>query len=378
MRLANVNWFKELVASHLPPCVSIYLPINHADPTGKENPVRYRDQLKEVHQSLARDYRERDIRPLMDALKSVPEDKSFWTAARDAVAIFASPDFLRVIDIQRSIDPKVFVGDTFHIKPLIRVMQSDWKYHVLTLTQQQVRMFLGSGEALLTALDSSMLPQNPAEVSKMRQNHQISVNEDLRTPPTQFPDEGTQPAPVATMDHFMRAVDGAVWENFSRDSGLPLILAAVEHYHPEFHAISKNAHLLPEGIKHDPQQMSVERLHQEAWAIMRPRFQARIEDLKNRYMAAKARHRGSDELIEVVEAAVNGRVDTLLVDGSRQITGRFDPGTGRIEPSRAEDPRADDILDDLTEMVLKTDGEAFVLTPEMMPNDTGLAAIYRY
>ena len=38
----------------------------------------------------------------------------------------------------------------------------------------------------------------------------------------------------------------------------------------------------------------------------------------------------------------------------------------------------DDVLDDLAEMVLKMDGQVYVLSSDQMPTDAGVAAVYRY
>jgi hypothetical protein len=377
MRLMETPWLRELVAPHLPPCVSIYLPMHRAKPPAAENPRLYRDLVDEAERSLSRDYRGRDVHEIVSKLRSVPPDDGFWVGPRDAIAVFASPELVRVVDIQQPMEPAVYVADRFRIKPLIRVLQQDWKYHLLALSQRQARMYLGSGPSVLEPLDSQSIPQSPDVVSKMRLRHDIPANDDLRTPDTQFPDEGTLAAPTS-LENFMRAVDKAVWENFSRDANLPVILCAVEHYHPLFCALSKNPQLLVEGIDHDPQEMPLERLREQAWAILEPKYRAHVEDLKNQFMAAKAHQKGSDELVPVVEAAVVGRVDTLLVDGAHQIPGLLDPTSGQIRQADRDDPRANDLLDDLAEMVLKAEGEVLVLPPEMMPGEVALAAIYRY
>ena len=55
-------------------------------------------------------------------------------------------------------DPAVFVADSFHVKPLIRVLQSALPYQVLALTQRKVEMFQGTGEMRLERLDSTKRP----------------------------------------------------------------------------------------------------------------------------------------------------------------------------------------------------------------------------
>jgi hypothetical protein len=377
MRLTNTAWLRDLLDPHFPPCVSIYLPTERAKPPATQNPRLYRDLVDQAERVLASDYRGRITRPIVEKLHSVGRDDGFWVGDRDGLAVFASPDVLRVIDLHKPVRPATHVADSFHIKPLLRILQSDERYHVLTLTQRHVQMFEGAGDMPLVPLDSQNLPQDPGVVSKMRLTHQVSATEDLHTPPTQFPDEGTAAAP-ASLDAFFRAVDKAVWENFSRDTGLPLILCAVEHYHPQFHAISNNPQLLPEGIKHDPQNLGVERLRQEAWAIIEPGVRARIETVTDQFRAAKAHQKGSDEPVEVLQAATDGRVQTLLIDAAHEIPARFDPITGRIAAATPVDPHADDLLDEVAEVVLRADGEVLVLPPEMMPTDQGIAAIYRY
>ena len=377
MRLMNTTWLKELLAEHQPPCVSIYTPLYRADPPAHENPRRFREQVEHAQDSLARLYPTRDVRAMVEKLRSVADDSSFWVGDRDALAVFASGDLLRVIDLQRPVDPAVYVADSFHVKPLIRVLQSAQQYHVLTFTQRRVQMFLGTGDLRLEPLDSSNIPQSPDVVSKMRMTQAISANADLRTPDSQYPGEGTAPAMVL-LETFMRAVDKAVWENFSRDARLPLILCAVEQHHPTFHSVSKNTHLLTDGIKLDPAGIDRERLKKEAWALLEPRFRQQVQMLKDQFMAAKAHQKGSDQLDSVAEAVRFGRVGTLLVDGSRTIAGRIDLDNGKVNPGNINDPDTDDVLDDLAEMVLKTDGDVLVLPPDMMPSDAGLAAIYRY
>ncbi|MDB5294589.1 MAG: hypothetical protein JWO31_572, partial [Phycisphaerales bacterium] len=260
MRLLNTTWLKELLAEHEAPCVSMYVPMHRGNPpAAEENPRVFRELLGRARAELARSYPVRDVRVLVEKIASVAADHDFWTGHREAVAIFASADLLRVIDLQHQVDPAAHVADSFHVKPLIRVLQSARQYHVLTFTQRHVQMYLGTGDSRLELLDSSELPQTPDVVSKMRMTQAITANADLRTPNSQYPGEGTAPAPVL-LETFMRAVDKAVWENFSRDAKLPLILCAIEQHHPMFHSVSKNSHLLAEGVKLDPAWIDRERL----------------------------------------------------------------------------------------------------------------------
>jgi len=68
-----------------------------------------------------------------------------------------------------------------------------------------------------------------------------------------------------------------------------------------------------------------------------------------------------------------------MIDADRQIPGRIDPATGRIEfDDLAQRPEVDDLLDDLGELVLKMGGQVVVVPAQRMPTQTGAAATYRF
>jgi regulator of protease activity HflC (stomatin/prohibitin superfamily) len=93
---------------------------------------------------------------------------------------------------------------------------------------------------------------------------------------------------------------------------------------------------------------------------------------------ARAKDRGADELAAIARAAVEARVGTLLVDAGRQAAGRIDRATGDIERVDLSEPDADDLIDDLGELVLEQKGDVVVVPSDRMPTASGAAAIFRY
>ena len=62
----------------------------------------------------------------------------------------------------------------------------------------------------------------------------------------------------------------------------------------------------------------------------------------------------------------------------RSVPGWIDEASGEIEFGTLEHPCIDDIFDDLAALALKMGGEVVILPAELMPTETGVAAIYRY
>jgi hypothetical protein len=173
-------------------------------------------------------------------------------------------------------------------------------------------------------------------------------------------------------------VDRAVLESYSKPSGLPLLLAALPEHHHLFHQISQNPFLIEGGIRVNVDSLSIEELRVLAWQSIEPRYQARLTSLCEEFEQARAKGVGRDNLAQVAEASIFGRVATLLIEADRQIAGRLNGATGRVEQASPEDPDVHDLLSDLGEVVVKKGGEVVVVPAERMPSRTGLAATYRY
>jgi hypothetical protein len=179
-------------------------------------------------------------------------------------------------------------------------------------------------------------------------------------------------------ERFFRAVDRAILEHHSRPSGLPLLLAALPEHHHLFRQVSHNPFLMDEGLDIHPDALPIDALRDHAWRVVELQYLARLAGLGEAFGEAGSKGLGADVLAQVSEAAVTGRVATLLIEADRQVPGRIDATTGRITFGDLEHPEVDDLLDDVAELVVKMGGQVVVVPAERMPTPTGLAAIYRF
>jgi hypothetical protein len=373
------QWFAELLQHKDAPCVSIYMPVHRAAPITDEDSIRYRANVDKACATLAHRWDDKVCQQMKQRLLGALTGSDLTEGARDGVAVFCSPSLLRVINLQEdpkhAVDELVIVADSFHVKPLIRLMQGADRFQLLCLEIKEVRLFEGS-KFDLEPVQLKNVPQNPEEVSGMRVSKDVDSATDLQESPRQQAQAKGQVEPVP-VEIFFRAVDKAIWENHSRSSKLPLILCCDPKYADVFLSHSQNQYLLKRAIPINPHRQSLDRLHEEAWKLMEPQYLASIDKLRNDFRAAKAHHQGSDELMEVAQATSAGRVGTLLVQADAQIRGILSRADGFIRSPEITHP-SDDVLDDLAEMVLQMDGRVVVLPRDSMPTDTGVAAIYRY
>ncbi|TNF19772.1 MAG: hypothetical protein EP318_13610 [Rhodobacteraceae bacterium] len=364
------------------PCISLYQPTHRTFPDRKQDPIRFGNLLKEIETSLERQYPSKQISAILRPFRDLAEDSRFWNQTQDGLAIFATAETFKVYNLQRPVQEKVIVADSFHTKPLMRILQSADRYHVLGLNRHEATLFEGNRYALDLVDPAGGFPQqNDALASAEEGGPERAKRAHGPTGSGQTTRHGTnvrQESRDNDTRQFFRAVDAAVTKTYSRPSNMPLVLAALPEHHHMFREVSDNPALLPVAIDVDPSAISAEELRRRAWEIVLPRYLERLDGLIERYGAAKANGGGSADLTEIGKAAAAGRIATLLIDAERVVPGHFNPQTGHIGFARLEDPDVDDLLDDLGEHALRTGGDVVIVPPERMPSDTGIAALFRF
>lgn len=381
--LLTIESLAEMGSVHQPPCLSLYQPTSRRHPENQQDPIRFRNLVKELETSLRQKYPDVETRLLLEPFEALAHDHAFWTHTLDGLAVLGGPSMFRVFRLQRPVGELAVVADSFHTKPLRRFLQSIDRYQVLGLSLSKIQLFEGNRNALDEIDPAPDVPQTITEAlgAELTEPHQTvasygGVGGDSM--PMHHGHGGKKDEADNDAERFFRAVDRAVLEHHSRPSGLPLILAALPEHHHLFRQVSHNPFLMTEGLTVNPDVLPIDELRERAWQVVEPQYQARLATLVDEFAVAKSKGLGSDDLAQVAQAAAEGRVATLLIESDCQIPGRLDGATGRIELADLNHPQADDLLDDLGEQVGKMGGRVMVIPGEQMPGRTGLAATYRY
>ncbi len=368
----------ELPVAHDGPCLSLYQPTHRTHPDNQQDPIRFRNLVKSLEQSLSQQYPQEEVRFLLEPYYDLADQKEFWNHTQEGLAILRAPDLLRIYKLQRPVPEFATVADSFHIKPLLRIIQSADRYQVLGLSRGEIKLFEGNRDALdeielapevLRTLTDALGEQTTEPYQGIRASGDGAV----------YHGQGGRKDEVdVDTERFFRAVDRAILEYHSRPSGLPLMLAALPEHHTLFRSISENKYLIDDGLKINPNALSLDELRNRAWSIVEPHYQALLNQLIEEFGQAKPSGLSDDGISQIASAAVSGRVDKLMVEADREIPGQIDASTGHLEPGDISHPQTSDVLDDLAELVMNKGGQVVVVPHDRMPTGTGAAAIYRY
>lgn len=381
--LLTIESLAELASVHQPPCLSLYQPTHRRHPENQQDQIRFRNLVKELEASLRQKYPAAETRLLVEPFAALADDPEFWNHTLDGLAVLGGPSLFQVFQLQRPVSELAMVADSFHTKYLRRFLQSVDRYQILGLSLHEIHLYEGNRDALDEIELAAGVPRTITDAlgDELTEPHQTVASYGgvgqgggaMRHSHGDKKDETDNDA-----ERFFRAVDRAVMENYSRPSGLPLLLAALPQHHHFFRQVSHNPLLMAEGLTINPDALPLDELRQRAWQVVEPQYQARLAKLADEFAVAKANGLGSDDLAHVAQAAAAGQVATLLIEADRQIAGRLDRATGRVELADLSHPQVDDLLDDLGELVGKMGGRVLVIPSERMATQTGLAATYRY
>lgn len=269
MRQFIATQVNELLAEHEPPCVSLYQPTHRSHPENQQDPIRYRNLLQEMEASLRKKYPTKKFDVLLARFEALARDEDFWRHRTDALAILASADKFEVFELQRPVAELMVVADSFHLKPLLRIVQSADRYQILCLNREEARLYEGNRDALdpvdLGAMASTMGAALDEELTPSDQTVS-SPGGGVGTPAMRHGQGSRKDDVDGDRDRFFRAIDRDVLEQHSRPSGLPLMLVALAEHHAPFRAVSHNPYLMAEGLTIHPDALSLEQLRVQAWA----------------------------------------------------------------------------------------------------------------
>jgi hypothetical protein len=384
MEVLAKELIQELLSVNQPPSLSLYMTTHKSHPENLQDPIRFQNLVKQLEESLLEQYSAVEVKKLLEPYLTLNNNSEFWGHTLDGLAVLGSTELFKVIRLPIQVQELAIVADSFHTKPLRQYLQSVDRYHVLGLSLHEIRLFEGNRHSLVEVELPSDFPRTITEAlgDELTNKHMTVASyggtsgesSDMHHGHGGKKDEVDKDA-----ERFFNIIARTIHEKYSKPTGLPLILAALPEHHSLFQKVNKNPLLLANSIAVNPESISTDKLIKLAWEIMEPDYLQKLKSLVDKFEEAKANNSGSDNIKEVVEAAEAGRVDTILIEKDRVIAERLrNKITGTFKQADSTQPKLDDLLDDIGELVTKMGGKVMFIPPEKMPAKTGIAALYRY
>jgi hypothetical protein len=368
----------QLLGVDSKPCLSLYLTTHRTQPERRDDPTHFRVLVRTLADSLESAYTPAQVASIMEPFNALAKDESFWNQRKEGIALFRTPDMFVAQHLDRPVPDLAIVANSFHLKPLLRLLQTTDRYHVLTLTSERVRLYVGDRDGLSEVDLGPNVPLTIDEVLGRELGERHFTRSNSGNTPRSVPHSTIHDEEELDLERFFRIIDRSIMLHASQPSGLPVILVGLPEQVSTFMRVRHNPNVLLESVGTYPESLGMKELVERSWSIMEPYVQRQSKALVAHYHEHAAHTRGLERIDEIAPAAFAGRVDTLMVEANRQVPGSLDHVHERVVFDDLAQPDINDVLDELAMLVLRKGGKVLVLPTEHMPTTSAAAAILRY
>ena len=109
--LLTVESLAELASVQQSPCLSLYQQTHRSRPENQQDPIRFRNLVKELEVSLRQKYPAVETRLLLEPFAALAHDDAFWNHTREGLAVLGGPSLFRVFRLQRPVAELAVVAD---------------------------------------------------------------------------------------------------------------------------------------------------------------------------------------------------------------------------------------------------------------------------
>lgn len=385
MEHLTLDQLKGLAQQAANPSISLFLPTHRTGQEIQQDPIRLKNLLRDAEQHFRNSGMDpREVSALLQPARALLNDSYFWQHQYDGLAVFMAADDFHCYRLPFPVEELLIIARSYYVKPVLPLFTNDGHYYILALSQNEVRLFEGTRHSvgqidlpaeIPSSLDEALKLDEP---EKQLQMHSGSSPGGEGTGMFHGQGSGGEEQ-EAGIEHYLSLVDSGLKE-ISRDQQTPLILAGVDYLLPIYRRVSDYAHIMPEGITGSPEHLLPEALQERAWPIVEPYFRQEMEKIMAQYQQFADTDKATDNIEEIVAAAVNGRVDKLVLAVGTQVWGMFNRDTGKVayfqEGQRQEDHLP--LLDFAAMQTLQNGGTVFALSQDEMPTKSAIAAVFRY
>lgn len=366
------------------PSVSIFMPTHRAGEETKGDLLRFKNLWKKVEQSLVeKQVRRPDREELLASVSRYTDDSMFWSHQSDGLALFVRPGVVKAFKIPLSVPESAVLSNRFHVKPAMPLFMTNQHYFVLALSLESPRVFEGT----VFAIDEFSQEALPAGMQKSIKDL-LEQRKELQVRSAGGPGAGQgsvyhghDPKDMEKdrVEEYCRLLNGSMRELLNGQRA-PLLLVGVEYIQSIYRQVNSYENLLPQGINGSPEYMKADEIETSSKEILSQHWQKDQERILSQYRAAAGTGLASDNISEIVPAALSGRVATCMLEAGSASYGRFDRQSGELTLSKQDSlqENEEDLIDLICIETLRNGGSAYVLPREQMPSDKILAASFRY
>ena len=385
MNQIDSNALEQLLNAQSQPAITMYIPMltSAAPPHMSENQIRFKNLFHRAYEMLSQRQDGAGLtRQLRDFYKQHHNEPAFWEHQTPALLVCATAESVQMFQLPIDTEEYVALDDSFHLAPVISLVDDQRDFYVLALAQHDPVLYQGDMYGLRPA--DVHFPSDAHQALNIDEPNQQTENQGSATAPGSnsagFNGRGGSRDPRdEDRQRFFRIINKIISANVDRKR--PLILAGVDTEVTEFRELSTHPLILNASLSGNYKDVKPDNLFRAAYAVVWkelvvPEHQSAIEDY-GRLHGAQPERTASD-MKSVEKAANQGRVEKLLTSMTRQTTDTVQDNVASVSRLTFPDATTSQLMNALATKVYQMKGRVFNLLPDEMPQGKLMVAHLRY
>ncbi|MGB5229820.1 MAG: hypothetical protein WBN55_16245, partial [Eudoraea sp.] len=365
-------------------CVSIFLPM---DKKGKEQNMHLaqallRQCINEAQKALTEHQMHmNDIEEYLRPVEQLLDKVQLWRNPSDGLAIFLdSEKGMRYYMVPISFEVKTYVAGHFYLLPLLPLYHNDGLYYLLDLSQDYVKLYQASRYSFKDLHLEDFAPgQLEDAVGSDYEQKNLQFRSGQSTYGASFHGQGAgKDDEKDELLRYFRMLDEGV-KKIATDSKAPLVLSCTDRLYGLYAEANTHHNLHDKYLPGDPEYKTDDEKHQKSWVLIEEYFRRPQLNKINKFNELYHTQKTSYEIDVIVNAALNGKIDTLFIEEGGDVFGIYDKKDNEVKIDEKNEINNVSQANLAALLTFEQGGEVYFLLPEQMPvKESPMNAVFRY
>lgn len=317
-----------------------------------------RETLNEAYEWLHPVQSTEERKRFLEPLDALLKDARIFKGMKGNIGIFRTKDSFRVLNVPVEIERQCHVASSFHVKPLLRWMQSDREFLLLGLSQNSAHLYLGSRTSL-QKIDSILFPEFLKPRQALDEDTSSKTSREFRI---------KQDETFAWLSNWL--------EQMTKKSTPRLFFAGEKELVDRLLKNLQYTNVIKTPVAPTFGEHSLMEVCTFIRELMIDEAKKTLQRALLEFRIAEEMNLAKKNIFQIAKAVMQGRVKKLIVADGMNIFGKVDKKTGGLAIHPFDlDHEDDDILDDLAQAVLAFGGEVVVASIDQLPKGRPVLAI---
>jgi len=339
---------------HGAPAVTILLSTHRTHPDNKQDPINLKKLVAEAETRLYEAFDKRDVWPVLDKIKAAETDINH-DYNLDSLTIFANTDGVQVIKLPIPATDRVVISDRFEVRPLLKALQQQEHYYILTIARQKIRLLEAYNDTLVREIHNDDFPfSNEYYTKDPMKLQQDSIVDDL-------------------LKEYFNVADKQ-FKKYYHENPLPVVLLgdtkSIAYYQEQMDI--KNIVIATAAGSYD------DTSSHEILKVTFPLVQQYIADKQMAALDAIGQAQSKQRLLvdlgDIYRAAEAGAADTLYLEKTYFYHGTIEDGT----VATSDQPGAADVSLIIIDSVLQKGGKVIFMDENTLNDYQGIVLVTRF